>query len=262
MATFDTRPFQLTWPDDASRVIRGRVTLPSGHSSGALPWVLVLHGFKGFMDWGFFPELSRRIARGGMAAVAFNTSGSGIGEDLMSFTEEDAFAKATITRQLEDVERVRRCASSGELASLDPSRAGLFGHSRGGGVAYLHAAETGAYRALATWAAVADMDRFDGATKDTVTAFMRKVPCRLLATATAAPNDYIELGTSSEALGALGHMDMLNRFFRNDRDNSSTGRAWAMQGGSQPKWRFKGHAEQAFWRWVCSWARAVRSVSA
>lgn len=105
------------------------------------------------------------------------------------------------------------------------------------------------------------LKNFDGVTKQAVTDFMRKIPYRLLCTATAAPNDYIELGTSSEALGCLGHMDMLNRFFRNDRDNSSTGRAWAMQGGGNPKWRFKGHAEQPFWRWVCSWARALRKPS-
>ena len=49
---------------------------------------------------------------------------------------------------------------------------------------------------------------------------MRKMPYRLLCTATAAPNDYIELGTSSEALGELGYMDMLQRFFKNDQNNS------------------------------------------
>ena len=27
------------------------------------------------------------------------------------------------------------------------------------------------------------------------------------------------------------------------------------------KWRFKGHAEEPFWRWVCSWARAIRKPS-
>lgn len=102
---------------------------------------------------------------------------------------------------------------------------------------------------------------FDGATKSAVTEFMRRIPYRLLGTATAAPNDFIELGTSSEALGYLGHMDMLGRFFRNDRDNSATGRAWAIHGGGQPKWRFKGHAEQPFWRWVCSWARSLRRPS-
>lgn len=98
---------------------------------------------------------------------------------------------------------------------------------------------------------------FDGATRVAVTQFMRKVPYRLLATATAAPNDYIELGTSSEALGELGHMDMLNRFFKNDNNNSAVGRMY----GEVVKWRFKGHAERPFWQWVASWARAIRRPS-
>jgi hypothetical protein len=98
---------------------------------------------------------------------------------------------------------------------------------------------------------------FDGALRQQITDFMRKVPYRLLSTATAAPNDYIELGTSSEALGYLGHMDMLNRFFKNDQNNSATRRMY----GEAPQWRFKGHAELPFWRWVCSWARAMRKPS-
>lgn len=98
---------------------------------------------------------------------------------------------------------------------------------------------------------------FDGARRGEITAFMRRMEYRLLATATAAPNDYIELGTSSEALGYLGHMDMLNRFFKNDLNNSATGR----MRGEVIKWRLKGHAEVPFWRWVCSWSRAIRRPS-
>lgn len=98
---------------------------------------------------------------------------------------------------------------------------------------------------------------YNGATRGAITAFARKLPYRLLATATAAPNDFTELGTSSEALGYLGHMDMLNRFFKNDMNNSAQGRI----GGEVIKWRLKGHAELPFWRWVCSWARAVRRPS-
>lgn len=98
---------------------------------------------------------------------------------------------------------------------------------------------------------------FDGVRRGEITEFMRKLRYRLLCTATAAPNDHFELGTSSEALGYLGHMDMLNRFFKNDLNNSATGRAY----GQVLKWRFKGYAEQPFWRWVCSWARAVRKPS-
>jgi hypothetical protein len=100
---------------------------------------------------------------------------------------------------------------------------------------------------------------FDGTTRAVVTEFMRLVPYRLLGTATAAPNDYIELGTSSEALGGLGHMDMLTRFFINDaRSVSSRGRTL---GGQSIDWRLKGHAEEPFWRWVASWARAIRRPS-
>lgn len=99
---------------------------------------------------------------------------------------------------------------------------------------------------------------FDGKRRAEVTEFMRKLPYRLLCTATAAPNDYIELGTSSEALGEMGHMDMLNRFFKNDQNTSDVGRGYR---GQTQKWRFKGHAEMAFWKWVCSWARAVRKPS-
>ncbi|MBP9131438.1 MAG: hypothetical protein KBF50_14315 [Steroidobacteraceae bacterium] len=98
---------------------------------------------------------------------------------------------------------------------------------------------------------------FAGERRGQITAFMRKVPYRLLQTATAAPNDYIELGTSSEALGYMGHMDMLNRFFKNDLNNSAQGR----MRGEVIKWRLKGHAELPFWRWVCSWARAIRHPS-
>jgi hypothetical protein len=98
---------------------------------------------------------------------------------------------------------------------------------------------------------------YDGATRTAITAFARKLPYRLLATATAAPNDFTELGTSSEALGYLGHMDMLGRFFKNDLNNSATGR----MRGEVIKWRLKGHAELPFWRWVCSWARAIRRPS-
>lgn len=98
------------------------------------------------------------------------------------------------------------------------------------------------------------MKNFDGSRQKEITDFMRKTPYRLLCTATAAPNDYIELGTSSEALGELGRMDMLGQFFKND-ENSLHPIWW----GS--RWRFKPHAERHFWRWICSWARAFRKPS-
>ena len=104
------------------------------------------------------------------------------------------------------------------------------------------------------------LKNFKGKTKSDVTRFMRKMPYRLLATATASPNDFIELGTSSEALGYMGFVDMLGKFFKNDQNTTSWG------GGSkgrygQPNWRFKGYADEHFWRWVVSWSRAIRKPS-
>lgn len=106
---------------------------------------------------------------------------------------------------------------------------------------------------------------FNAQTTAGVTEFMRRLPYRLLATATAAPNDYTELGTSSEALGYLGHMDMLAKFFKNDQNSIKAMRSRRFETGAgrddSTKWRFKGHAEKPFWRWVCSWARAIRRPS-
>ena len=95
---------------------------------------------------------------------------------------------------------------------------------------------------------------FNGIRRKEITVFMRKMQHRLLCTATAAPNDYTELGTSSEALGYLGYTDMLNKFFKNGKNNTSSGRYY----GKVMEWRLKGHAEIPFWRWVCSWGRAFR----
>lgn len=101
---------------------------------------------------------------------------------------------------------------------------------------------------------------FDGVYKAQITEFMRLMKYRLLGTATAAPNDFTEVGTSSEALGYLGYMDMLGRFFTNKENTSHSikGR-WRASAGDE--WRFKGHAEEKFWRWMTSWARALRKPS-
>ncbi len=98
---------------------------------------------------------------------------------------------------------------------------------------------------------------FDGKRRKQVVRFLSKVKYRLLCTATPAPNDFIELGTASEALGELSQSEMLSRFFRSS-DNMrhslfKEGDFW-----NRAKWFFKAHAEIPFWRWVSSWARAMR----
>lgn len=112
------------------------------------------------------------------------------------------------------------------------------------------------------------LKHFTGATQKSVTRFLTKVPYRLLCTATAAPNDYIELGTASEALGALGYTDMMNRFFIQSQKTPHRlhsikhgAEQFGVQAHDGNQWRLKGHAEKNFWRWVCSWARACRQPS-
>jgi hypothetical protein len=97
----------------------------------------------------------------------------------------------------------------------------------------------------------------DGVTRAAVTDFARKMSYRLLCTATPSPNDLIELGTSSEALGYMGFNDMLGTFFKKD-PGSTHSRKDEFRSGV---WRFRGHAESHFFHWVCSWARAVRKPS-
>lgn len=103
------------------------------------------------------------------------------------------------------------------------------------------------------------LKNFDGRRRKDITEFLKSIPYRLLCTATAAPNDYIELGTSSEALGKMGNMDMLSQFFKHDDDTIHARDRY--KGFQQMKWRFKAHAEEPFWRWVCSWAKACRKPS-
>jgi len=98
------------------------------------------------------------------------------------------------------------------------------------------------------------LKNFDGTTRDAVIEFMRTRPYRLLCTATAAPNDYVELGNSAEALGEMGFQDMVSRFFKKETSKEHCG--WGRM-----QYKMRGHAERDFWRWVCSWARAIRKPS-
>lgn len=121
------------------------------------PVAVLCHGFKGFMDWGFFPPLRRAFAEAGFVTVAMNTSGCGVGDDPLAMDDEDAFFHDTYSRQLEDIAAVRRFARG--LDGVDPSREALFGHSRGGGMMLISAAEEAPAR-IAVWAAIDDADRF------------------------------------------------------------------------------------------------------
>lgn len=133
---------------------------PSGVSSSTLPVILFIHGFKGFKDWGAFPDACEELSRAGFAVVAFNFSLNGVGENMLEFDELDLFAKETLSRDLNDVGTVIEAVKNGEITSekvvLDTDRTGIIGHSRGGHTAVAAAAEYDEIMSLVTWSAVAD----------------------------------------------------------------------------------------------------------
>ena len=88
----------------------------------------------------------------------------------------------------------------------------------------------------------------DGHYRTRLIAECQRIPFRLAATATPAPNDFMELGNHAEFLGVMSYTDMLATFFTHD-------------GGETQKWRLKGHAENEFWRWMASWSVMLRTPS-
>lgn len=132
-----------------------RADLRTGAKPGERrPAVVILHGFKGFKDWGFFPGLADRLARAGFSAWTFNFSGSGVSTGD-SFDQPERWFRQKPTADLEDVATV-----VAEARRRGASWVGLIGHSRGGGLAVLHAAADRSIGALVTWAAIDDFNRF------------------------------------------------------------------------------------------------------
>src|SRR5829696_8276942 len=116
--------------------LHGLVDLPD--EPGERPAIVICHGFKGFMEWGFFPYLAELLADRGFVVVRFNVFGTGMvpGEDVVS--DPEAFKANTHGCEMEDLLAVLE--ATGE--SIAPGRVdrgllGLFGHSRGGGNAVL-----------------------------------------------------------------------------------------------------------------------------
>ena len=100
------------------------------------------------------------------------------------------------------------------------------------------------------------LKNFDGKIKEQVTAFVKKIPYRFLSTATPSPNDFIELGTSSEALGHMGYMDMLTKFFKTNQNSIDSNNR-----NIGEKFYLKPHAEKDFFSWVNQWSMMVKMPS-
>ncbi|HEX8904618.1 MAG TPA: alpha/beta fold hydrolase [Longimicrobiaceae bacterium] len=146
-STFEIRP------PGGGPPVRGDVRVEQGTRPKTA--VVIIHGFKGFRQWGPWPPLARALALRGHAAVNFDFSHNGVGDDG-EFSRLDLFRENTQTRELDETIAVLD-ALEGGLAGRRIRRIGLLGHSRGGGNAVIVAAEDERVRALVTWAAIADI---------------------------------------------------------------------------------------------------------
>ena len=83
----------------------------------------------------------------------------------------------------------------------------------------------------------------DGKTRGVLLSEFKHVPAKLCCTATPCPNDIAELANHAEFLGLMTRSEMLASFFVHDDEG----------------WRMRGHAGPAFYRWLSSWAMALRT---
>lgn len=160
------RSTPFTLEPRAGDVIRGDIRLPDAEGARPETAVIVVHGFKGFKDWAFFPHVCERIAAAGHAVISFNFSHNGVGPDLEHFSELEKFGENTLSLELDELRLVLDEVCSGALLGWIPEEVGLLGHSRGGGQAILATHEDGRVASLVTWAAVADFDRWTDETKE------------------------------------------------------------------------------------------------
>lgn len=134
--------------------------VPIGHKERRFPLVIFLHGFKGFKDWGAFPDLCSELSAAGFAVLAMNFSLNGVGKSMTEFDQLDLFARETLSQDLSDVGTVISALQTEEIstnhAAIDIMNIGILGHSRGGHTAVAAAAEYSEIACLVTWSAVAD----------------------------------------------------------------------------------------------------------
>ncbi|HEU4334388.1 MAG TPA: hypothetical protein VFT32_07835 [Candidatus Eisenbacteria bacterium] len=155
-------PFELTGHDGGP--LRCDLYAPDAAISGRA--ILLCHGFRGYKDWGFLPFLATRLADEGFPVVAFSTSASGVTDRAGTFGEKERFRRGTYGGDLEDLRRVAdwtagRIAAAAPVpgpradaaGAAEPVRLGIAGHSRGGALALLHAAEDPRVAAVAALAA-------------------------------------------------------------------------------------------------------------
>jgi dipeptidyl aminopeptidase/acylaminoacyl peptidase len=128
--------------------------------------IVLVHGFKGFKDWGYAPYFGNYFASSGYFVITFNFSHNGIGENKFEFTELEKFANNTLSREISELEDVVNAYNNNFFGEVSESKIGLVGHSRGGAIALLTASKIENLKAISTWASVSTFDRYSKRQKE------------------------------------------------------------------------------------------------
>lgn len=124
-----------------------------------LPLIIFCHGYKGYKDWGAWSLMAEKFAVNGYFFVKFNYSHNGTTlEHPTDFADLEAFGNDNYSKQLSDLEWVIDYFSKN--ARVDPENIILMGHSRGGGLVTVKAAEDKRVKKLITLAGVDTLDFF------------------------------------------------------------------------------------------------------
>lgn len=125
-----------------------------------LPCLILVHGFKGFKDWGFFPYAAKFFADKGYFVLTFNFSHNGIGLSNVDFEEIDKFAKNTISLEISELDDLINAYSDGYFGNNKFNKIYLIGHSRGGAVSILSSHINHRPSGYVVWASVAKLGRY------------------------------------------------------------------------------------------------------
>lgn len=128
--------------------------------------IILVHGFKGFKDWGYAPYFGNYFSSLGYFAITFNFSHNGIGTNKFEFTELDKFANNTFSREITELEDVVKDYQNNAFGNVENPRIGIVGHSRGGAIALLTANKLENVKAVSTWGSVATLDRYSSRQKE------------------------------------------------------------------------------------------------
>jgi len=143
-----------------------RITTYGFDNAGNIPCIILVHGFKGFKDWGFGPYIGKFLSENGFFVITFNFSHNGVGDSLTEFTELDKFADNTFSLEINELNELISAYLKGEFCEVKNTKIGLLGHSRGGAISLLTASENNSVNAVATWSAVSKLDRYSDRQKE------------------------------------------------------------------------------------------------